>query len=394
MTGKKGKAGVERQRILVVGPQPPPSGGIATVVCNQMTLRFESPTEMFLFNRATVKKPSGIAFRLAQSVTGRMGPFGLWGISTLWILRAFDRRVEETRPDIVHIHIAQGYEFWLAGLLVLLARRRGRGTVLHLHSARMDAFHGELWPWGRWLFRRFLRLPDACIALSKSWYQWYRQFVPESRLHVVPNSIDWERFQPPTDSRPPGRDRVLFVGVRYARRKGLHDLIAVAPRILTEFPETEFLLVGEDKEGVESEFAGDAVLRAALRFSGDLDAEGVASAYRDASIFVLPSYHEGMPMVLLEAMAAGLPVICSSVNAIPEVVTDRVSGFLIDPGDREALGSRLLELLRDRELRRRLGEAARRRIREEHDLPVQARRLQSIYLSLREPVQGGAPGSG
>ena len=143
MTGKKGKAGVERQRILVVGPQPPPSGGIATVVCNQMTLRFESPTEMFLFNRATVKKPSGIAFRLAQSVTGRMGPFGLWGISTLWILRAFDRRVEETRPDIVHIHIAQGYEFWLAGLLVLLARRRGRGTVLHtarggalLHPAR------------------------------------------------------------------------------------------------------------------------------------------------------------------------------------------------------------------------------------------------------------------
>jgi len=381
-------------RILVVGPKPPPSGGIATVVRNQLALHFDSPTEMFLFNRATVKKPSGIAFRLAQSVTGRMGPFGLWGVSTLWILRAFGRRLEETRPDIVHIHIAQGYEFWLAGLLVLLAKRRGLGTVLHLHSGKIDAFHGKLWPLSRWLFRRFLRLPDACIALSKSWYQWYRRFVPENRLHVVPNSIDWERFQPLTDSRPPDRDRVLFVGVRYAPLKGLHDLLAVAPRILTEVPETEFVLVGEDKERVEARLASDAVLRAAVRFTGYLEPDRVASAYRNASIFVLPSYREGMPMVLLEAMAAGLPVICSNVGAIPEVVTHGVTGLLIDPGDREALASRLLELLRDRELRSRLGEAARRRIREEHDLPVQARRLEAIYLSLREPVQGGAPGSG
>jgi glycosyltransferase involved in cell wall biosynthesis len=352
------------------------------VVCNQLTLRFEAPTELFLFNRATVRRPGGILFRLAQSVTGRMGPFGLWGITTLWVLRAFLRRIEETRPHIVHIHIAQGYEFWLAGLQILLARRRGNRSVLHFHSSHMDDFYDELWPVGRFLFHRFLKLPDVCIALSRSWYNWYRRFIPEDRLLVVPNSIEWDRFQPSPGSPPPVHDTVLFVGVSYARRKGLHDLIAVVPEILAEFPATEFLLVGEDREHFERSLSADATVRAALRFTGDLDPMGVAEAYREATIFTLPAYHEGMPMVLLEAMAAGLPVVCSNANAIPEVITDGVNGFLIEPGDREALADRLLRLLRDRELRRSLGEAACHHIREEHDLAVQARRLEAIYLSL------------
>ncbi len=372
-------------RVLVVGPQPPPTGGIATVVRNQLSLPFESPTELFLFDRATVRIPSGILFRLAGSVTARIGPFGLWGIRTLWFLRAFARKLEETRAQIVHIHIAQGYEFWLAGLQVLLAKHRDARTILHFHSSHMDDFYYELWPLGRFLLRRFLTFPDSCIALSRSWYRWYRQFVPEGRLHIVPNSIEWSRFQLPPESSSSNRDRVLFVGVRFANRKGLHDLIAIVPKILAEFPETEFLLVGEDQEGVEAKLSVDAGTRAALRFTGGLDPAGIAAAYRDATIFTLPSYHEGMPMVMLEAMAAGLPVICSNVNAIPEVITDQVTGLLIDPGDREALATGLLELLRDRELQRRLGEAARRHIREEHDVAEQARRLQRIYSSLREP---------
>ena len=110
------------------------------------------------------------------------------------------------------------------------------------------------------------------------------------------------------------------------------------------------------------------------------ETDAVRAAYHEASVFVLPSYREGMPMVMLEAMAAGLPVICGNVNAIPEVVRDGVNGFLVTPGDRETLARRILELLRDEALRTRIGEAARAHIREHHDLSVQAERLEALYL--------------
>ena len=141
---------------------------------------------------------------------------------------------------------------------------------------------------------------------------------------------------------------------------------------------------------MEAKLSVDEATRAALRFSGDLDSDAILEAYHSSSVFVLPSYHEGMPMVMLESMAAGLPAICSNVNEVPEVVEDGINGFLIEPGDREALGLRIIELLRDDALRRRLGEAARAFIREEHDFASQATRLDEIYrraVSRREKTQ-------
>jgi glycosyltransferase involved in cell wall biosynthesis len=86
-------------------------------------------------------------------------------------------------------------------------------------------------------------------------------------------------------------------------------------------------------------------------------------------------------MVMLEAMAAGLPVICGAVNAIPEVVRDGVNGFLVEPGDVATLARRITELLRDESLRARLGGAASDWIRDRHDLAVQAARLEALYLA-------------
>jgi glycosyltransferase involved in cell wall biosynthesis len=366
-------------RVLVVGPHPPPTGGIATVVRNLLALRFRAPIETRLFDVA-VPLPAGAAFRVLQAASARLGPFALWGASVWWLLAAFRRRLAAERPDLVHVHTSSGDHFWASSLLVRAARRRGVPALLHLHASSMDEFHAGLGPLERVLFARFLRSATLCIALSERWGRWYARFVPPERLAVLPNCIEWKKFQLARAPRSQRRPQVLFVGLMYARRKGAHDVIAAAATVVAERPDVEFVLVGSDDEGVEAGLEVDAATRRALRFTGDLPPEAVRAAYHEASVFVLPSYREGMPMVMLEAMAAGLPVVCGNVNAIPEVVRDGVTGFLVEPGDREALARRILELLRDPALRERIGEAARAFIREHHDLSVQAERLEALYL--------------
>lgn len=367
--------------VLVVGPHPPPTGGIATVVRNLLGLRFRAPIRTSLFDLSGSPLPKGFAWRAVQAVTGRMGAFGLFGASTWWRLAEFRARLAADRPDVVHVHASSGYSFWLSSVLAVATKHAGIPVLVHFHASSMDEFYGGLGPVDRRLFARFLRIPDVCIALSERWGEWYRAFVPEDRLVVLPNCIDWQRFRPPADVARASPPRVLFVGLMYARRKGAHDVIAAAQRVIAEVPGVEFVLVGSDDEGVQAGLDVDPRTRAALRFTGDLTPDEVRKAYWDASVFVLPSYREGMPMVMLEAMAAGLPAICGAVNAIPEVVRDGVNGFLVDPGDVETLARRIAELLRDEALRARLGGAASDWIRDRHDLAVQAARLEALYLA-------------
>lgn len=371
-------------RVLLVGPCPPPNGGIATVVRNILGFRFRSPIELDLFDDRKAPRPSGTAYRILNGATYRLGVFGLWGMNTLYVLRAFQQRLDRFQPDVVHLHSSHGYGFWSCSLMARIARGRGIRTLMHFHGSSFDVFYDALGPLHRWVFRRFLAWPDRLVALSRSWRDWYGRFVPLEKLEVIPNCIDWKRFQEPHPPHDATRPTILFVGMIEARRKGVHDLVAAVPRVLREFPGARFVLLGADNERVEEALSVDEATRRALEFGGDRDAAAVALAYQQADVFVLPSYEEGMPMVLLESMASGLPVISTPVNAIPEVVTDGVNGLLTPPGKPEALAERILDLLRSAELRLRLGEAAREFIREHHDLASQAPVLEHIYRELAD----------
>jgi len=366
-------------RVLVAGPHPPPSGGIATVVRNILDMDFGGRIHTRLFDVRNFPRPRGRAFQLLNSVSARLPPAGERVLATRWLLDHFRGELDRELPDVVHVHASHGYGFWSGTRLVREAQERGCRAILHSHGSSMDLFYDGLSAGAQKLFRERLGRADLCITLSEGWRRWFSRFVPDERLDVVPNCIEWNRFQVGATGRRTAPPTVLFVGVMFARRKGLQDLIAVMPRILDEHPDARFVLVGGDDEKVEAGLSVDSRVRAAMDFTGDLTTEEVAHLYASATLLALPSYHEGMPMVLLESMASGLPVVCTGVNAIPEVVADGETGFLIEPGDRDALLARILRLLGDPALRERLGEAASRHIEAHHNLARQEEWLAEIY---------------
>ncbi len=366
-------------RVLVVGPHPPPNGGIATVVRNLLQLGFDERFDLRLFDVRRATHPTGTVMRAVNAVTARIPPAGRWALAAHLLAHDFRKALDREQPDVIHVHTSHGYGFWASSALIRLAKTRGIASVLHFHASSMDEFYEAMGGFGRREFERAIRLPDHWIALSQSWQRWYRPFVDAERLHVVPNCIDWNAFQcTETPQRVEG-PRILFIGMQFARRKGVHDLIAAAPRVLDEFPDTRFLLVGDDDEGVEASLDVAPRVRRVLEFRGNLERQEIIRAYHGATMLVLPAYREGMPMVMLEAMACGRPVICSAINAIPEVIEDGENGLLIRPGDPAGLADAMLRLLRDLELRERIGRRASEFIRRYHDVSVQQQSLEAIY---------------
>lgn len=215
--------------------------------------------------------------------------------------------------------------------------------------------------------------------------------VEPDRFAVVPEGIrlaDWRR--PPDagggEGGPAGgaEGPVLLSVARQYRRKDTATLLAALPAVLRVHPGVRVRIVGGGPELPALERRAEAAgLGGAVRFLGEVaDDREVRREYFRADLFCLPSLQEGFGIAFLEAMAAGLPVVAAAAGAVPEVVPDGEVGVLVPPRDPEALAAALVRLLSDADLRRRLGEAGRRRAAAYDWSAVAARFLAALGLPL------------
>jgi glycosyltransferase involved in cell wall biosynthesis len=190
------------------------------------------------------------------------------------------------------------------------------------------------------------------------------------RLHVVPHGVDLRRFRA-TPPRGDGEPRLLAVG-RLVEKKGFYVLVEAAAMLRTPF---RLRIVGDGPERARlAEAIERADIAANVELAGSRSHEQLPAEYAAADIVVVPSVHDrdgdrdGLPNVVLEAMASGRPVVASSVGAIPTAVENAETGVLVAPGDANALAAALGGLVRAPRLRRRLGAAARSRVEQDFDL--------------------------
>ena len=262
--------------------------------------------------------------------------------------------------------------------------------VAHQHSGAFRDYYRTRRPPVRRVIGWVLRQADVVIALSAQWQRFLLDDVrPDLRVAVLPNTVDTQfaaAAQQDDYARRQTGNVVLFVGwLRQA--KGVLDLLRAAPQVLAARKDVVFLLAGgaDDARALEEmqRYSAELGLDGAVQFLGEVTGQAKLDLYRRATLFVLPSYHEGLPYVLLEAMAVGLPVIMTPVGAIPEIIEDGRHGFLIQPGDYTALARRIVQLLEDEALRRRMSLANRLLIQSSFLPDLAMAQLLAIYDRLQ-----------
>ncbi len=269
----------------------------------------------------------------------------------LWLLST--RRVE-----LVHVHAAMRGSFWRKGLFASLARVFSVPVILHLHGSEMKPFYESQPPILRRLIRRHLEKATRVIVLSQSWRAFVNGIAPAARITVVPNYVI---IPPPADPQLRKPRDILFLGL-IGPRKGTFDLIPAFAGANAAYPDARLIIGGNGEVGEAESLIGSLKLNGRAVLAGWVGGEAKDGLLRSSGIYVLPSYNEGLPMSVLEAMAAGLAVITTRVGGIPELITSGVDGLLLEPGDREGLKKAMSALLGDEDLRSRLSDAGRRRV--------------------------------
>jgi glycosyltransferase involved in cell wall biosynthesis len=282
------------------------------------------------------------------------------------------------RRAVLHVHGASRASFWRKAVFMSLARLAGWPVVFHLHGGGFARFYEhECRPWQRRLVRAFLDRAACIVTVSERWQAWMRTATSNPRIATIPNPVQLPQDVPVERSGA----LVAFVG-RIEQAKGVFDLIEAVNEVRETIPTVRLEFAGDgDIEGALRHVAIRGI-RANVHFPGWLSPRRREELLARATVFVLPSHAEGLPMSLLEAMAAGCPVIATNVGGIPDVVTDEVNGLLVPPGDRDALALALHRLLVDRELADRLGHEARATVRRRFTTEHAVARLDQIYSGL------------
>jgi glycosyltransferase involved in cell wall biosynthesis/peptidoglycan/xylan/chitin deacetylase (PgdA/CDA1 family) len=199
--------------------------------------------------------------------------------------------------------------------------------------------------------------------------------IPEEKIVVIPNGIDLNSFPPRDYSRPP---RCIAMVACLREEKRIDVLMSAIPAVLTRYPDARLLICGDGPcRGALVAQARELKILDKVQFLGHRD--DVANVLAEADLFVLPSRTEAFPNSVMEAMAAGLPVVASDVGGIPELVEDTQTGHLVPPGDSTALAQSLIGLIERPERIEELGRAARRRVEQTYSFGRMVSQFETLY---------------
>ena len=372
-----------RLRILVVPkwypwPEKPVFGLFCREHARALARRHEvvvlaslaTPAPSFPAYELTDEREDGIRILRVRYRRPTLRPAAM-GFQLLGMLHALVRlRRDGFRPDVVHAHVYQ------AAPPALVLGRLARAVVVV--SEHYTGFaRGLVSGYDRTLARLSFRHADLVAPVSRELAERLRSLAPDARIEVVPNAVDTDVFRPPPERpREAGVARLLNVATLSEKKGHVHLLEALAR---LEGGETlDIVGDGELRSLLERQAAALGVADR-VRFLGPRPKEVVAELMRAADLFVLPSLHENLPVVLVEAQASGLPAVATRVGGVAELV-DEHAGLLVEAGDPAALARAIADVLENAS---RFDPAAlARRATERYGFEAVARRWTAIYEEL------------
>lgn len=331
-------------RVGLVGPLPPPSGGMANQTRQLARLLGEAGVRVELVQVNAPYRPAWIADVKGLRAIFRLVPY----LGRLWSCAG--------RVDVMHMMANSGWAWHLfAAPAVWLASLRGTPVIVNYRGGEADDFFAAQFRWVRPTLARatLVVVPSGFLeaVFAKRGFE----------TRIVPNIIDLSRFAP-ADGRQPGCHMIVTRNLEY-----IYDI----PTALRAFaairrvrPEARLTVAGSGPQLSDLQrLCEELRLQDAVRFTGRLDNEDIATLYRDADILLNPSLADNMPISLLEAMASGVPIVSTDVGGIPHLVENETNALLVPPAQPERMAAAALRLLADACLAERLRSAGLETVR-------------------------------
>lgn len=366
--------------MLLVGQAPPPYGGQAVMIEQALRGRYDN-TELFFVRMAFARE-----FRGAGRPSLRKALHLVALVARIAVARLRRRTTVLYFPPSG----AERLPMYRDLVLLLCIRWMFAATIFHFHAGGVSELYPELRPWVRALFRRAFFHPDVAIRTSKA--------APEdglallaAREFVIPNGVEDTAARAPEEwfaERDAGDPRILFVGL-LRESKGVFVLLDACRELRTRGVPFRLELMGEFHSATIEDRVraaiGEAHLAGTVTWLGALAGEDKDRAYARASVLAYPTFFESetFGLVLVEAMQFGLPVVASAWRGVTTVVEEGVNGHLVPARDSQALADRLETLLRDPAMRRRLGDAGRRRYESCYTLGRFHHELGTVFAALQ-----------
>ena len=309
-------------------------GGIAAVISGYYGSRLEKDYKMIYVESY---KDGGKLTKLVKGIRGYI---------------KFIKVLLVDKPDLVHIHSSFGPSFYRKLPFIYMASWAKKPIINHIHGADFDEFYINSSEKKKQQIKKVYGKCKILVALSEEWKQRLEKIVPKEKIIVIENySILHEDALKERCSRQSNHE-VLFLG-ELGRRKGCYDIPSVIEDVAKDIPDVKFILAGagsaQDETAIK-QLIKEKGIEQNVEFPGWVRGNQKDKLLREADVFYLPSYNEGMPMSILDAMGYGLPIVSTNVGGIPKIVHDDENGFCFEPGNVMQMGKAIELLLEDQRI--------------------------------------------
>ncbi len=370
---------MNKTRVLLAAPLPPPTGGIAVWAGIVMREMWQQPDIDICHVDTALRWKKQVSLNTRARLIGGTLQAG-------WDIARVGAALVRYRPQVLHLTTSAGFASVKDAAILYLARRLGTAGYIHYHTSILG--NGQLQGWQLRAAYHAMQFATRVLVLDDKTRTVLQQRVPVHKLHMLPNMIELDRVDavcnPHAVETAAPRDglRLVYVG-RVVPDKGVTEQVQACAQL----PGVHLDIVGPVDDDYRQHLQQEAEGREAgtwLHFYGRVDHDDVYGYIQQSDALLLPSYHEAFPYVVLEGMALGKPVVVSNVGAMPEMIDAagaQPCGLCVAPRDANALRDVLQQLINAPERRRDMGWAGRRRVKRLYDIPPVLHQIKTLWQS-------------
>lgn len=353
MQEQKGK----KIKVLMVGPDKSVKGGMTSVVNGYYDAGLNKMVDLkyisSIYGNNRIKK----------------------GIAEIKGIIKFKQNIKKF--DIVHIHMSSKRSVYRKIIYIKIAKKYNKKVVVHAHGSEFKKFYEQCTEKQKKYIKESFKLIDVLIVLSEEWKEYYKKICDENKIKIIYNGT---RI-PKNLVKDYTSDYALYLG-KFGERKGIYDLIDVTEKIAKKYDSFVLYAGGDGEIDKVNKIVEEKGLQNHIKVLGWIGKEEKEKYLKKCSIFILPSYNEGMPMALIEAMAYRNASISTNVGGIPKVIDNNKNGIMIEPGNKTELYNVIEKLIVDKQFKEKIAVAGYEKAKEKFNIENNIKEVYNIYVEL------------